>query len=385
MQPGQDQISRSVEGDKLLLSMPEVRETLKRGIDYLLQESRLGFREGVHYLNLPRMTNTSWEVICYPTGLFPRMLVLDSLLDARELDPRITERFVQDEIQYIKNSKHKTVTGGWNYVPSFPDLPPDADDLGFALQLLLKSGGKNAASICDDALNVLFKNNLREDGSFSTWIIDKSDESESNKRVLHYTSFLFGEQALVPGGGGAHLDVISNLLYALALYDAGKHNNVLDKGARYLESHQNPEGYWESKWYWSPYYTTFRSISLLSLLSRPTAIRTAIQFVLRTQLEDGSWGENMDSGDDLNTALALLCLLSSGMRLDSTMAAIVRGAGYLKRTATADGSWHNVRLVKMVTTKGSLLYGSQTATTSFCVKVLARLSKLKGEQAVASG
>lgn len=355
--------------------MPAVRGMLRKGVGFLLQQASSGYSESIHYMCLPRITNGVWEDICYPTDFFPRMLVLDSLLDSREFDSRITEGLVQKEIEYIRASKHQTVNGGWNYIPSFPDLPPDADDLALVLQLLFRSGGKKEASICDGALEVLSKYNLRDDGSISTWVIDLEDTSESNMAVLRYSTFLLGAPALVPGGGGADVDVLSNLLYALALYDAKKYMPVLRKGAHYLETHQQPEGYWESRWYWGPYYATFKSTCFLSLLSRPGAVRPAIEFIVDTQLEDGGWGENMKSSDDLNTALALMSLLSSNVLSDSTARAITKGAGYLWRAANADGSWRNVRLERTVTSRRCMSYGSQTTTTSFCVKALAGIRK----------
>lgn len=357
--------------EELSADLSALKPTLHSGVQFLLNQVDAGYSDAVHYLNLPRLTETSWEEICCPTDIFPRMLVLDSLIDAKDYDSRITKDLLEKEVQYVIDSKHQRVAGGWNYVPNFPELPPDADDLAFALQLLLRYKGAKAASLCDTAIQVLFANNVRNDGSFSTWIIDKNDNSESNRAVMRYTAFLFGEQALVPGGGGAHTDVIANLLYALLLYDNEKYGNELEKGAGYLESQQNPEGFWDSKWYWGPYYGTFKVIWFLQKYSKSRTIDSATKFVVNTQQEDGGWGETKESSDPLNTSLALLCLLGSSISSNISEKSLIRGFDYLKRSENDDGSWRNVRLVKMLTTRGTLLYGSRTATTSFCVKAFA--------------
>lgn len=84
---------------------------LRRGVLFLVNQACAGCPEAIHYLDLPRLTQSSWEVICCPSDMFPRTLVLDSLLDAIDYDPKITKELVEKEIQYIINSKHQTVSG----------------------------------------------------------------------------------------------------------------------------------------------------------------------------------------------------------------------------------------------------------------------------------
>lgn len=99
------------------------------------------------------------------------------------------------------------------------------------------------------------------------------------------------------------------------------------KAASYLLETQQPDGTWDDKWHASPYYSTLcAAVSLAKLEgSSHPAVQRAIQWVLATQRDDGSWGRW--NGTLQETAYALHILLFTDSRHDTpAVGAAVRGA-----------------------------------------------------------
>ena len=199
-------------GEKDSMSLKiDLKSIIKQGIRFLLVQNSRGYPEATHYLTLPCITPSRIEYETHTTNLFQRMLVLDSLLDCAHFNDHVTKLIVEKEIIAILQAKHRIVGGGWSYIPSLLELPPDADDLGLVLQLLARTGGKKLAAVCDSALDILFKYHTHSDGSFNTWVVDPSDTSQSAMVIRDYIEVI--------GGRGASPDVVSNLLGGLILYD----------------------------------------------------------------------------------------------------------------------------------------------------------------------
>jgi halimadienyl-diphosphate synthase len=69
--------------------------------------------------------------------------------------------------------------------------------------------------------------------------------------------------------------------------------------------------YWVDKWHASPYYATERAISALAGLS-PELVRPAVNWVLATQHEDGSWGVVKGTLEETALAMGTLYTASAG-------------------------------------------------------------------------
>ncbi|WP_170943300.1 hypothetical protein [Methanosarcina spelaei] len=192
-----------------------------------MAQNSMGYPEAVHYMTLPRITFQGILLQMHPTIFFQRMVILDSLLDCFDIDNRITKGLIKKEVKLIIKSKHPQLRGGWSYIPDFLELPPDADDLAMVIQLLSRTGGIELTSICDEALDILFKYNTCQDGSFDLWVIDKSDTLQHSREVDRYIE--------ITKSGGSSPEVVGNMIYALTLYDIDKFKHQIEGGVRYLE------------------------------------------------------------------------------------------------------------------------------------------------------
>jgi len=344
----------------------DLRSIIKTGVRFLLVQNYRKYPESIHYLTFPCLTPSGIKYQTHPTNFFQRMLVLDSLLDCAHFDDHITKQIVEKEITVILQAKHRIVRGGWSYIPSLPELPPDADDLGLVLQLLARTGGKKLAAVCDGALDVLFKYQTHPDGSFDLWVIDPSDTSQSAIVIRDYIKVI--------GGRGASPDVVSNVLWGLILYDKDLFQQEIDDGIRYLESCQTNDGFWESKWYWGKLYATYRALTVLNVIApKSESIIRAQRFIIDAQNDDGGWGDNISN--PLETAFALLSLSLKPTFHEN----ILKGITYLVQSQVEDETWERFPFIKLKTIDGIKLYGSRTITTSFCIQALARIISTHSE------
>ena len=118
----------------------------------------------------------------------------------------------------------------------------------------------------------------------------------------------------------------------------------------WLRQTQASNGSWRGVWGVQYVYGTFFGIrGLVAAGARPDdpALRSACQWLLDRQRQDGGWGEHHsgcltgqyvphDESQVIQTAWALIALLEAK---DSNWAAIARGAGFLIDTQQADGTW----------------------------------------------
>ena len=118
----------------------------------------------------------------------------------------------------------------------------------------------------------------------------------------------------------------------------------------YLFRTQEPEGCWYGRWGVNYIYGTWQVLQGLRTIDFPMdhpAIEKAVAWLERTQQADGSWGETCRSYDEpalkgtgeatpSQTAWATLGLIAAG-RVRSQ--AVERGIEYLVETQLADGSW----------------------------------------------
>ncbi|MEU9138610.1 squalene--hopene cyclase [Streptomyces sp. NPDC048404] len=123
------------------------------------------------------------------------------------------------------------------------------------------------------------------------------------------------------------------------------------RGIEWLLSHQEPNGSWFGRWGVNYVYGTGSVVPALAAAGLPgshPAIRRAVAWLESVQNEDGGWGEDLRSYDDIagwsgrgastasQTGWALLALLAAGER-DSK--ATERGVVWLAETQLPDGTW----------------------------------------------
>ena len=338
---------------------PPVRapRELQTAVDALLSSRRTGYADATHFLRFPRL---DWTYETHPALTAQRTVILDALLDARDAGIPVAGATIAAETLAILRAKHRGVRGGWNYVPSVPELPPDADDLGQVLQALVRVGGADLAMTCDDGIRLLL-DAAEPGGGLPTWILDPIGAGADDERIRAYLH--------VMGGWGVHPEVVANAAYGLLLYDRDRFARPLERAADFLAASQHAGGFWNSRWYAGPYYGTFKVLAFLARIAPlHPCLERAREFLVRSQSANGSWGD--DGGDPLSTALAVLALGAVGGG-EGEREALARGRLALANAQRDDGTWRAVPWIVFGSLAGEQIFESATITTAFCVKAIA--------------
>ena len=372
----------------------KVEGCIKQALVHLSQAQKMDFEEAQHaeyYIH---------EVPGYPVdsdvqygNTFQRALIVDALLDVRQAGRSIALDAINQEIQKLVKLRATDVRGGWRYFPDFKLMPPDADDLGAILQVLVRGQWEDVPSLCEDPISLLMSQASNPDGSFETWLVDQNDDSYAGKWVKAGTERWWG----VVGNRGKDPEVTANILYGLYLYDVDRFRERIDQGLSFIEDKQREDGYWSSLWYCGHHYGTYVCSRIISVAKPESpALQKALDFLIRSQNLDGGWsGEDSHregekkfqhvafaqaskesgislwqgtlSSDPLNTALALqaLCWIKkAGHTVPDEI--LFNGVRYLIEQQLADGSWEKADFI----VQSQKPYSSRTLTTAFCLKAL---------------
>jgi len=130
-----------------------------------------------------------------------------------------------------------------------------------------------------------------------------------------------------------------------ALLCLGASSNQISKGIEFLLKKQHDDGSWGSNWiyYDTPYYPTFSILSALKQynLIESDSYKRAVNFIKKNQNPDGSWGSDITDkprpSKSLRTALALNSLLISPFKSD--FKSIENGINWLLNVQESDGCW----------------------------------------------
>lgn len=115
----------------------------------------------------------------------------------------------------------------------------------------------------------------------------------------------------------------AHILSALRQYPGTpERRRMVLKIGRYLEKAQRREGYWLDKWHASALYATGQAIVALAGLS-DEVVRSAVQWVLAEQHENGSWG--FEDGTQEETGWAVHALATVSQR-DAPLRALTASA-----------------------------------------------------------
>lgn len=343
---------------------------IKSALKYINIELESNFVEMEHILELPDFSSginpKRGQTIV--GKLFQRTLVLDLFFELNNLQKNlIPEKIIDNEIEYILDSKMKNVKGGWNYFPSYKYLPPDTDDLAQVIQVLVKSSQNNINQFVDVAIDLLLTHNMYKNNTFKTWILDPNSTHPLQK--LH-------EATIENYWGNFHgkdIEVSANMLYALAVYNKNKYSTIISKGIDSILSFQNNDGTWSSIWYWDNFYGTYVVVRLLSYLdARIDALKLTAKYLEENQNKDGGWGHK--ESNPISTALSILILLDiKNTSLEIGDDVFKQSVNYLVKCQKKSGDWSNVPFIKMKVGGKYVSYESSTITTVFVLKAFCSL------------
>jgi hypothetical protein len=369
----------------------DTRGPAAAAVTMLLQQQRTGYQEAVHWMTVPRLGEDGVRLQTHPAIVFQRAIVLDSLLDSYAAGLDIPASVLAREALLLLAAKRADVRSGWSYLSGVPELPPDADDLAMVAQVLARCGGQPLAAACDQALNLVLDSTERGQ-ALTTWVLDPGDAPRRNELFRRYIELTRAD--------GVHPDVVANLLYAVGLQAAEVARRRAASAIAYLESAQDDDGSWRSRWYWGRYYGTYRAVlALITLTPDSCALDIASDFLVSGQNADGGWGADGGS-DPLSTAFAIIALAALGQaalgQAALGQAALGQpGTGRLLRPAVAyllatqqpAGSWPGCPFIAFprVDGPGVHVYRSSTITTSFCLKALLASRGTRSAGRVTSG
>lgn len=333
---------------------PGTSAVARAAVRMLLARQSDGNRDAEHVLTVPRGSGHERHAGL----LFQRAVILDALLDAFDAGLPVPWSALCREGVRLLIAKHPIARGGWSYLQSVRELPPDTDDLAQVVQPLARLGGRPLAAAANEAVRLVL-DAAEMSGGIPTWILDPRAHAPGDRLLRDYVG--------VVGGGGVHPDVVANLVTALLLADPTRYERPVARATSYLAAAQETDGSWTSAWYSGPYYGTFRAAAALAGVTGHEEQRArARAFLGGRQKPEGGW--EAGAAEPLSTALAVLGLRA--LDPEGGADAIERGVRRLAALQEADGGWPASAWIQFPTKDGVVTHGSRIATTAFALKAV---------------
>jgi squalene-hopene/tetraprenyl-beta-curcumene cyclase len=155
-------------------------------------------------------------------------------------------------------------------------------------------------------------------------------------------------------------EITAHVLFALGRVGFTEADLPVKKAIQYLEKTQRNDGSWIGVWGWLFIYGTSQVLMGLKEAGanmKSPFVRRAVQWLKERQNSDGGWGEDdaalldpkniggRGKSTPVHTAWALMGLISSG-ELDSEI--VFDGISYLLSTQKEDGSWPEERTLQLL-------------------------------------
>jgi squalene-hopene/tetraprenyl-beta-curcumene cyclase len=234
----------------------------------------------------------------------------------------------------------KTEPSGW-YFEFANEFYPDIDDTAMVLLALNRSHAsrQEEQQACEHrAIKWLFDMQSK-DGGWAAF------DADNDWRPLSFVPFADHNAMLDP----TCPDITGRVLEALCAYGYNRSHPAVEKGVQYLIRSQEEDGSWYGRWGVDYVYGTFlalRGLSAAGVSDREAYVQRGLEWVRSIQNFDGGWGESCESyrhqsfvaaaSTPSQTAWAVLALLAGG---DTTSSTLHDGIDYLIRTQKHDGTW----------------------------------------------
>ena len=234
----------------------------------------------------------------------------------------------------------KTEPSGW-YFEFANEFYPDIDDTAMVLLALNRSSASRSEEQQASehrAIQWLFDMQSK-DGGWAAFDVD------NDWRPLSFVPFADHNAMLDP----TCPDITGRVLEALCAYGYNRSHPAVEKGVHYLIGAQEEDGSWYGRWGVNYVYGTFlalRGLAAAGVSDREAYVQRGLEWVRSIQNCDGGWGESCESyrlksfvaagSTPSQTAWAVLALLAGG---DTTSSSLHDGIEYLIRTQKNDGTW----------------------------------------------
>jgi squalene-hopene/tetraprenyl-beta-curcumene cyclase len=218
---------------------------------------------------------------------------------------------------------------------------PDVDDTAMVLLALKKARASNdvVQRACEKrALDWLIAMQGK-DGGWAAF------DADNNWHILSDVPFADHNAMLDPSCP----DITGRVLEALMVCGLSPNHQAVRRGVQFLLKTQEQDGSWYGRWGVNYLYGTFlalRGLRAAGIDEREPSIQRALEFIRAYQNRDGGFGESCSSYDEnrfmpnpstpSQTAWAILALLAGG---DLRSESLYNGVDYLIRSQKADGTW----------------------------------------------
>lgn len=224
---------------------------------------------------------------------------------------------------------------------------PDVDDTAMVLLALRKIPTANP-KLRDECLRRGIKWTLSfqcKDGGWGAF------DKDCTKNILEKVPFADHNAMLDPECA----DIAARILELLGYENYPLDHPQVAKAIQYLRDQQEADGSWYGRWGVNYIYGTWqvlRSLKALKFNMNEPWLLHARTWLESVQHEDGGWGERCNTYDDpvfkgqgpstaSQTAWAVMGLCAFG---DPTRPSLIRGIEYLARTQNEDGSWTELEI-----------------------------------------
>lgn len=269
---------------------------------------------------------------------------------------------------------------GW-YFEFANEYYPDIDDTAQVLLALARSRGSDPVkqdACIRRAVDWLLAMQSK-DGGWAAFDVD------NNWQFLSSVPFADHNAMLDP----TCPDITGRVLEGLSACGVKRDHTAIRRGIEFLKRTQEQDGSWYGRWGVDYVYGTFlalRGLEAVGENNREAYILRAGEWLRSIQNGDGGWGESCESyarntfvaapSTPSQTAWAVLGLLASG---DSTSESVQKGIEYLMETQRADGGWDEA-LATGTGFPGVFYLQYHYYRHSFPVLALATYLKAKGTQ-----
>ncbi|WP_163192158.1 hypothetical protein [Clostridium thermarum] len=364
-----------------LLSDPH--QVISNVFKVLIKEQEKGFGELSHWMLFPHDLDYRGKEECQGGDIFQRALILNLLLEMKEMGFDIGNNYIKFEADYLFNKMSPIYDIGWSYFPDLPELAPDIDTLSEIIKIYVSYPNDMVKKHIADCIDFVLDNNIVPDGSILTWMLDPKDQSELIVRAWTAAREKWGVRS--------DPEVTANFLLALSSLDYDTYKNVVNHSLPWIFSKQNENGYWLSTWYTGNYYGSYICSKLFSKLNiRNEQTDRLASFLISSQNEDGSWGSNGANPQDTALAISSLIDLSHSIENPDLYTVLEKGLNYLISTFNNEFNiWYGYNFIKMgkervfsKTKSGNaiefeykVVYKSCTLTTAICTYALYKVKK----------
>ncbi len=243
--------------------------------------------------------------------------------------------------------------GGWCFAAGWHGWPV-TDCTAEAVLALLSADGDSAdgdsvdVTVLGDAVRFMLRGRNR-DGGFGTY---EAQRSIVGLEWLNPAE-MFGDSMTEH----SYVECTASCIAALAACGerfpqliGEAETKAISQGDAWLRRAQTADGSWRGQWGVQFVYGTFfgiRGLRAAGAGPEDPAVRSACQWLLERQREDGGWGEHYrgcysgryvehDQSQVIQTAWAMIALLEAE---EADWSAVTRGAQFLMDMQQADGSW----------------------------------------------